>query len=295
MSILLKNNKLRIEIDKPGQNYRAARFDWTGKITQITFDNKFTFCTEETLNPELANITGRGLYNEFGISGALGYNDCRPGEKFSKIGVGLIKKDTEEPYDFFKNYKVTPFRSLYKTDKRYVLFISYPTPCNGYAVELTKNISINNNSFTIYYDLKNTGEKTVETNEYCHNFLAINRRVINGEYKLNFPFSIEKEKIREIVDPDNFLQFNNNSISWKSGLKNQFFLNSVDTGKKVRATWSLENSELGIGIKESGNFIPEKINLWGNTHVVSPEIFIKINLPPGKSMSWVREYEIYYL
>ncbi len=295
MSIILKNNKLRIEIDKPGQNYRAARFDWTGKITQITFDNKFTFCTEEILNPELANITGRGLYNEFGISDALGYNNCRPGEKFLKIGVGLLKKDTEEPYDFFKNYKVTPFRSLYKTDKHYVIFISYPTPCNGYAVELTKNISINNNSFTIYYDLKNTGEKAVETNEYCHNFLAINRRVINGEYKLHFPFSIEKEKIREIVDPDNVLQFNNNSVSWKSELKNQFFLNSVDTGKKVRATWSLENSELGVGIKESGNFIPEKINLWGNTHVVSPEIFIKINLPPGKSMSWVREYEIYYL
>ncbi|UCH13447.1 MAG: hypothetical protein JSV22_10060, partial [Bacteroidales bacterium] len=67
MSILLGNSILRIEIDKPGQNYRDSRFDWTGKITQITFDNKYTFCTEETPDPELVNIKGRGLYNEFGI------------------------------------------------------------------------------------------------------------------------------------------------------------------------------------------------------------------------------------
>jgi hypothetical protein len=295
MSIILKNNRLQIEIDKPGQNYRNSRFDWTGKITQITFDNKYTFCTEETLDPELVNIRGRGLYNEFGINMALGYDQCKPGEKFSKIGVGLIKKEAEEPYDFFKSYKVTPFKSLYKSDEQYVIFISYPTPCNGYAIELTKNISVNENSFTIYYNLKNTGDKTVKTNEYCHNFLAFNRRMINGEYRLHLPFSIEKEEINEIVDPDNVLQFNNNYISWKSQPENQFFLGSVDCGNKVRARWLLENSELGVGIKESGNFIPEKINLWGSTHVVSPEIFVRIDLPPGKSMSWVREYEVYYM
>ena len=147
----------------------------------------------------------------------------------------------------------------------------------------------------VYYNLKNTGEKTVITNEYCHNFLAVNHRMINGEYKLYFPFSIEKENIREIVDPETVIQINSNCISWKSEFKNQFFLDSVNCGKKVKAMWSLENSELGVGIKESGNFIPEKINLWGNTHVVSPEIFIRINLPPGKSLSWVREYEVYYL
>ena len=95
MSILLGNSILRIEIDKPGQNYRGSRFDWTGKITQITFDNKYTFCTEETLDSKLVNIRGRGLYNEFGISQALGYNECKPGEKFSKVGVGLIKKDVD--------------------------------------------------------------------------------------------------------------------------------------------------------------------------------------------------------
>ena len=295
MSILLGNSILRIEIDKPGQNYRGSRFDWTGKITQITFDNKYTFCTEETLDSNLVNIRGRGLYNEFGISQALGYNECKPGEKFSKVGVGLIKKDVEEPYDFFKSYKITPFKSLYKSDKKYVIFISYPTPCNGYAVELTKNISIKNNILTIYYNLKNTGDKTVKTDEYCHNFLAINRRIINGEYKLRFPFSIEKEKIKELVDPDEVLQFNNNYISWKSEFKNQFFISSLDTGKKVNASWSLENTDLGVGIKETGNFVPEKINLWGNIHVISPEIFVKIDLPPGKSMSWVREYEVYYL
>jgi len=91
------------------------------------------------------------------------------------------------------------------------------------------------------------------------------------------------------------LQIDNNYISWKSAYKSQFFLGSMDTGKKVKAAWALENSVLKVGIRESGNFVPEKINFWGNTHVVSPEIFARIDLPPGKSMSWVREYEVYHL
>jgi hypothetical protein len=295
MSIVLKNSKLRIDIDKPGQNYRASRFDWTGKITQVTLDNKYTFCTEETLEQELLNIRGRGLYNEFGINGALGYEECRPGKSFTKIGIGLLKKENELPYDFFKDYKVTPFKTLYKSDSQYAIFVTYPTPCNGYAVELTKNISLNNSSFTVFYNLKNTGEKPVKTNEYCHNFLAVNRRVIDMEYKLHFPFNVEREKIKEFVDPDEVLQISHNDISWKATYKNQFFLGSLEGGKKVKASWALENSVLKVGIRESGNFVPEKINLWGNTHVVSPEIFIKIDLTPGKSMSWVREYEVYKL
>jgi hypothetical protein len=295
MSIVLKNSKLRIEIDKPGQNYRASRFDWTGKITQVTYNNKYTFCTDESLEPGLLNVKGRGLYNEFGISEALGYAECKPGKNFTKIGIGLLRKENEESYNFFKDYKVTPFKTLYKSDSQYAIFITYPTPCNGYAVELTKNISLNDSSFTVFYNLKNTGEKTIKTNEYCHNFLAVNHRRIGREYKLHFPFNIDSEKIKEFVDPDEVLQIDRNDISWKSAYKNQFFLGSLEGGKKVKASWALENSLLKVGIKESGSFVPEKINLWGNTHVVSPEIFIKIDLAPGKSMNWVREYEVYRL
>ncbi len=295
MSILLKNDILCIEIDTPGENYQSSRFDWTGQITQITYKNKYTFCTEEILNSDLINIRGRGLYNEFGIDVALGYDDCKVGELFPKIGVGLIQKDTNEPYNFYKDYKVYPFKTSVNYDNLSVTFVSYPKPCNGYAFVLKKHIVLYGNSFTIQYFLENTGEKTIITNEYCHNFLSINRKEINKDYKLIFPFTIDQNKFNELVDPDKKLIISKHSISWKTIGKEQFFIGNVNTSKEVIALWSLENYEEGVGIKETGNFKTNKINVWGNIHVVSPELFISINIEPGKSMTWERKYEIFQL
>jgi hypothetical protein len=53
----LENETIRLDIEEPGEGYVGSRFDWTGKITQITFRGRHTFCTEETTDP--AGGTGR--------------------------------------------------------------------------------------------------------------------------------------------------------------------------------------------------------------------------------------------
>ncbi|MBD0779624.1 hypothetical protein HPE56_17620 [Maribacter sp. ANRC-HE7] len=50
---------------------------------------------------------GKGLYNEFGIDSALGFEDTKIGEWFHKIGVGLLKKENQE-YLFNKAYQTQP-------------------------------------------------------------------------------------------------------------------------------------------------------------------------------------------
>ena len=97
MALLLENNLLQLEIQEPGKGYCGSRFDWTGQITQIRYRRQHTFCTEETVDPALVNKLGRGLYNEFGIDQPLGYHDCSVGDKFPKIGIGLITRDTPGP------------------------------------------------------------------------------------------------------------------------------------------------------------------------------------------------------
>jgi len=54
----------------------------------------------------------------------------------------------------------------------------------------------------------------------------------------------------------------------------------------------LVNEELELGISESVDFQPSKINLWGRAHVVSPEIFKSIKLQPGEIDCWQREYKV---
>ena len=47
MAHILKNKNLEIHIDLPGENYNLSRFDWTGKIVKVKFQNiyllKFPF------------------------------------------------------------------------------------------------------------------------------------------------------------------------------------------------------------------------------------------------------------
>ena len=61
MAHILKNKNLEIHIDLPGENYNLSRFDWTGKIVKVKFQNiyllKFPFQLKpelfgETVNPE---------------------------------------------------------------------------------------------------------------------------------------------------------------------------------------------------------------------------------------------------
>ncbi|MBT8223262.1 MAG: hypothetical protein KJN96_08860, partial [Eudoraea sp.] len=53
--------------------------------------------------------------------------------------------------------------------------------------------TIQENSLLISYQLQNTGEKSIHTDEYVHNFLAINQAKISKDYVLKF-LSISRKK-----------------------------------------------------------------------------------------------------
>ncbi|MFT7071032.1 MAG: hypothetical protein ACJAZY_003936, partial [Spirosomataceae bacterium] len=92
MPHLLKNDNLEISIDFPAEGYKSSRFDYTGKITTVMFRGT-TIVTTEQLNSPNEDYLGKGLYNEFGIDSALGYNEAAKDEWFHKVGVGLLRKD----------------------------------------------------------------------------------------------------------------------------------------------------------------------------------------------------------
>jgi hypothetical protein len=58
-------------------------------------------------------------------------------------------------------------------------------------------------------------------------------------------------------------------------------------------SWDVYNHTKGVGIREFDDFKPARVALWGMRHVISPEVFIEINLKPGEEMRWTRKYEFY--
>ena len=296
MAIVLENSMLRLTIEEPGQVYKNSRFDWTGNISQILFENKFNFCSAETTKEFDFKRHGQGLYNEFGIIKPVGYDDCAVGEKFPKIGVGLLTKKSNEAYNFLKAYEIDPYDIQTEKGEEWIKYTVFPKDCRGYSTKLIKKIELSDNSFTIGYELANTGAKKIQTNEYCHNFIAINKSNIDEHYTLRVPCEINKpSSMIEAVNPENAVILNTNTVNFNFIPVKDFFYSPLTKFHSEYGEWEITHDRIGVGVKENTDFIPELINVWGSKHVISPELFIKIDLEPGQKLKWQRNYKFYYL
>ena len=290
MSHILKNKNLEIQIDLPAENYNFSRFDWTGNIVSVKFKNIQLASTESiTYENEMQN--GKGFYNEFGIDTALGFNEAVIGDWFHKIGVGLLKKDNEE-YIFNRNYEIKPADFEIKYTSNTILIICKSEFNNGYSYVLKKEIKLEKHGFTINYDLENTGEKEIITDEYVHNFIAINKEIIGRNYVLKFPFKLMPAFFLETVNPEQKVTIGQTDVTFNDSPKEQFFFSNLTGYKNVKPQWELKNLESKISISETGSFHTNKVNLWGWKHVISPELFIDVSIKPGQNANWTRDYKI---
>jgi len=286
--IELKNKRLNVEIAHPGTFYNGSRFDWTAFITKIVLDGKYSFCMPESLIPGQGS-GGFGLCNEFGISTPIGYTEANPGEKFPKLGTGLLTRFDESDYFFFDKYEVQPFEIKISTDSNTAFFRSEPSQCNGYAATLTKKVSISDNRLTIDYCLENTGNKQIITEEYCHNFIAINEARIGPGYTIKFPYEVQLDEIPDVM------AVKNNVINFTKMPKNDFYCRPQGFNQVSEHYWEVINTNEKAGVREYSNFPINIVAVWGTSHVVSPEVFINIDLSPGNKMEWSRKYEFFSL
>lgn len=284
--IYLKNSRLLVEIAEPAKYYGRTRFDWTGFITQVTLDGKHTFCGEESTDP-LIGCGGRGFCNEFGIDMPIGYEDAKVGELFPKLGVGLLKKTEEKEYFFYKDYEVTPFPMTISNGDTWIKYKLEALPCRGYEVTQEKIVALQDNSIRVDYKIKNIGTKNIVTNEYCHNFIRINENSIGQEYVLQVPYDI---KLAE-SELTNELNIKNREVNWLKAPENVFYFKQEAKGFEENKYWEIKHKTSGRSIRESGDFYSSKFALWGMKHVVSPEMFIDIEIKPNETKAWSRTYE----
>ena len=123
--------------------------------------------------------------------------------------------------------------------------------------------------------------------------MAINNALIGEDYTLKFPFPINPSLFDETVNNENAVEIGLDNITFNKTPEQQFFFSNLTGGKELEAEWTLTNLKANVGIKEIGNFKTDKINLWGWKHVISPELFFKISLIPGKSLEWSRKFEVF--
>jgi hypothetical protein len=290
--IVIRSDRLAVEIAAPGSVYNRTRFDWTGFITQVTLDGSHTFCVPEDYDPA-KGTGGIGLCNEFGIEKAIGFDDAQPGQPFPKLGIGLLTRPDEQPYNFFRLYEITQrFPIHVETLPSQARFTVDPLDCRGYAARLTKAVSVEGNCLQISYHLENVGSRSIATHEYCHNFVGIDHQPVGPEYNLLLPYPVTFEDTLKVNLE--VLNINGQQISWKYTPEKPFYCRPQGFALSDQPQWELTHTPSGASMREYDDFAPARVALWGAAHVISGEIFNDINLLPGQSQSWMRRYEFIY-
>jgi hypothetical protein len=294
MPVYLRNEILTVEIGEPGELYTGSRFDYSGNIVQVTLKNRHTFCTSE--KPVFNTIYGFGLINEFDIDGPASYDEAKPGGFFLKNGIGRLLREDDQPYKFFHNYHVDPSTFKIEFDAtHHIVYESESHLVNCFQTLYRKKISIEGNILKVDYFLKNIGTKTFSTEEYCHNFLSIDHRDLSADYNLEFNFDFSPERFAAIVDPGNVMIIGKNSVRFNKKPDGDIFIAELAGKTSCRASWKLINTRSKAGVSEEVSFESTKVNLWGNGHVVSPELFFHTKLNPGDEARWQRRYTFFEL
>ncbi|MEM7655887.1 MAG: hypothetical protein AAF399_07150 [Bacteroidota bacterium] len=291
MPHFLENDLVKVQIDLPLESYQQPRFDWSGKISRMWYRG-VPVIGREHLEEERIELGGQGLCHEFGIEEALGFEEAEIGEWFHKIGVGALKK-TDDAYRFYDAFEVQAADFSVETADDSFRSVAIGPPIRGYAYRLEKEISLTENGLLIDYRLENTGERLIQTQEYNHNFVAIADALMGPDYRLKFGFPIRQAEIGEIVNPESALFLGADHVGFRQTPPGQFFFGWVGGKQPVAASWSLEHAPSRLGIREIGNFPAVKVNLWGDRHVISPELFAEVVVQPGESQRWQRKYEVY--
>lgn len=287
----LVNEELEVEVAEL-EAYQGTRFDRTGLITQVRLkQGNHSYCVAEHPG-STAFVGGSGICNEFGIFKAIGYEEASIGSSFPKLGLGLLRRLDEADYDFQRKYPLVPFHTEITVKKNSIQFVVHPMNCRGFAAKLVKTISIDHAELQIEYSLQNVGDQILETNEYTHNFIGINNHCIGSDYKLAFSFPIKSDP-EAMIDPSKVLHIADREVRWKARPNKAFYckLKGYEATKTVQ--WELVHLPSGVGMREICSFPVSMIALWGEPHVVSPEVFIAIHLKPGETQTWKRIYQFF--
>lgn len=290
----LRNEFLTVDIESSASGYVGSRFDYNGKVVQISDSKGNTFLTQERLRNSDTQSLGKGLFGEFGIDKAIGYETCAVGDFFPKIGVGLLQKISNNPYDFFFPYQVTPFATSIKKLSDSEIVFECSNDSIAYPFYYRKSLTLKDNSLNLHYFIENRGDKSFETNEYIHNFLSFNHEGVGKDLKLNFQSSIDSEAFSLGLNPDRVLEFETmslKSVHFNDKPSSDFFFDSIIKESAHCSKWTVCN-EAGLSISEQVDFKPSKINLWGAAHVVSPEIFHNFIVHPMCTLEWNRTIEV---
>lgn len=294
--ITITNNTLKITLHAPdGMKgyYRGTRFDWAGVFESIEYRGcNYAEPWFENYSPTMHDAVC-GPAEEFS---PIGLEGTKEGDPFLKIGVGILERLNDQPYDRFRLHKILDEGERWtETTETSVRFIHKIDSDTGFGYEYMKEISIcSDNSFCIRHFLKNCGARSLEGDVYNHNFFTLGRMQTGVSRQIVFPFKPEgdwRAEYKEVGFTDDGIRFARELCKGES----------VYTGNLHEAGKGLEGSPNGFVLSEASNGRSVRMNcaipmtrtvFWANHRIACLEPYIDFNIKPGESFTFDISYTL---
>ncbi|UCG28981.1 MAG: hypothetical protein JSV24_06365, partial [Bacteroidales bacterium] len=290
---VISNDEIQMKVYLPDPEkglYRATRFDWSGVIGSVKYKGHEYFgYWKETHDPMFhEDLTGPV---EGYIEPGLGYADAEPGGKFIRIGVGIIEKGDEPEYNWRKTYNILDHgKWTIDNGKDWITFTHEINSDFGYGYIYQKTIQLKSNGFFIEHKLKNTGQKTIETDQFNHNFFMIDAEKSGPAFNISFPFTISTED-----DLKGYLEIKDKNLYFIKELKDTsvFLELSRYSGEVMDHQVTVINRKSGAGVTFTVDKPLSRLVFWACETTLSPENSIWISVGSGEEENWISDYTLF--
>ncbi|GAB3261769.1 hypothetical protein GCM10027347_27000 [Larkinella harenae] len=273
--------------------YRGTRFDWSGVIASLEYKGHSYFGQWFRQYDPYLHDAITGPVEAFD---PLGYEPAKPGELFVKIGVGSLRKIDDGPYKFVAPYQhVDKGKWTVQKKDDQVRFMHVLKDAAGYSYNYEKTVKLTKGKpeLVLEHRLKNTGQKTIETAVYNHNFLVIDQQPSGPDFRMQFPFAIKPTD-----DLKDILASTSKELRFLRPLNDRESIYTLIEGYGNSASdydFKVENTKTGAGVRIRADRPLSKLAFWSNPKNLSPEPFIAVKVEPGKEFTWKIMYEFYTL
>jgi hypothetical protein len=271
--------------------YRATRFDWSGIINDLEVNGHHYYGQwYEKYSPTI-NDAIMGPVEAFD---PIGYDEIKPGANFVKIGVGLVSKPNDLPYNFATYYPIVDGGQWNTKVKKDQVQFEQILKGSEYAYDYSKTVKLVKNKpiMVLSHTLKNTGTKTIETSVFDHNFLVMDNQTTGPGFVVTFPLKPAEQLNARMQE---YAKLQDNQLIFLKDLdrKNVSF-KDLTNGDGADYNLKVENHHTGAGVKITADRRISKLVFWSASKTVCPEPYINIKVEPGKTFTWNITYEYYH-
>jgi len=271
-----------MHITYKGQNYTDYWFD------------RYVVDPRDTSRQPAGTVTAccavSGPVEEFAV---VGFEDAGMGGRFLKPGIGIFKRDSDNPLQFPTLPALNQGTRIFKSTRTGAHFVhDLNDRESGYGYHYVKTIELvaGKPQMTISHEMKNTGTKPIATTVYNHNFLTLSPGSEHLVITAPFNWSAEKPLQPELVKLDG------KTIRYIAPIPKGVTTMSLMNGFGPSASdydFTVTNSKTGFGQRIRGDQPIAKINMWSIHTNYSLEPYIAISLQPGETKRWTYTYDFY--